>query len=236
MAKQERLTLSKLSEKDFPYIKKLDREQEDMVEKLYKHKRIITNAKAGTGKTTVLTQAMNALKKKEYINKIYYVVFPVQERSVGYLPGGIADKIGEYAVPFYQALTEAGVNPQYLNLELMTSSFNDFEFKVVPHTFLRGRTIENAGIIVDEIQNGTLEEIKKTLTRCTDSCYIAMIGHTGQIDIKQKDSGFSALIHHFKQGRLSGEFEGVEFAELTKNYRGEFSTFADKLGTYKNEV
>jgi len=83
MAKQERLTLSKLSEKDFPYIKKLDREQEDMVEKLYKHKRIITNAKAGTGKTTVLTQAMNALKKKEYINKIYYVVFPVQERSVG---------------------------------------------------------------------------------------------------------------------------------------------------------
>ncbi|AEW47245.1 PhoH family protein [Bacillus phage B4] len=235
MAKQERLTLSKLSEKDFPYIKKLDREQEDMVEKLYKYNRIVVNANAGTGKTTVLTQAMNALKKKEYINKIYYVVFPVQERSVGYLPGGIADKIGEYAVPFCQALTEAGVNPQYLNMELMTSSFNDFEFKVVPHTFLRGRNLENVGVIVDEIQNGTINEIKKTLTRCWDNCYVAMVGHTGQIDIKPQDSGFSALIHHFKQGKLSGEFEEIEFAELTNNYRGKFATFADKLGTYKTE-
>lgn len=233
MTKPERLSLSKLSNKEFPFINKLDRDQEDMVEKLFKTKRVIVNAKAGSGKSTVATQSMQALLKKGHISKIYYVVFPVQERSLGYLPGGIAEKIQEYAVPFQQTLITAGVNPQYLTLEAMCDTFIDFEYKVVPHTFLRGRTIENAGIIIDEIQNARIEELKKSLTRITDDCYVVMAGHTGQIDIKEEDSGFSALIHHFKQGKLSGEFTDFEIAELQNNYRGKFSSFCDSLGRYK---
>lgn len=235
MTKQERLTLSKLSTKEFPFINKLSREQEDMVEKLFKHKRVIVNADAGTGKTTCAVQSMKVLLDNGYIDKVYYIVFPVQERSLGYLPGGIADKVQEYAVPFYQALVTAGVNPHYLNMEAMCDSFGDFEFKVVPHTFLRGRNIEKAGVILDEIQNANLLEVKKSLTRIADDCYVSMIGHTGQIDIKEDDSGFSALIHHFKQGKLSGEFTEVEFAELTQNFRGKLSTWSDKLGTYNNK-
>ncbi|USL89450.1 PhoH [Bacillus phage vB_BceH_LY2] len=233
MTKPERLSLSKLSNKEFPFINKLDRDQEDMVEKLFKNKRVIVNARAGSGKTHCSVQAMKALLDKGHIDKIYYVVFPVQERSLGYLPGGIAEKIQEYAVPFHQALITAGVNTQYLNMETMCDTFIDFEYKVVPHTFLRGRTVEKAGVIVDEIQNAQLSELKKTLTRITDDCYVVMAGHTGQIDIKEGDSGFSALIYHFKQGKLSGEFTEVEFAELQQNYRGYFANFSDNLGTYK---
>jgi len=224
---KEPLDLGKLHEKDFPLIKKLSWEQEDMVTKLFKSKRVIVDAIAGSGKTTVLTQAMKALLYKGYIKSVYYVVFPVQERALGYIPGGVAEKIEEYAVPFVQALVEAGVQPPSM-IELC-DTFSNGEFKVVPHTYLRGRTINNAGVIIDEVQNGTVDEIRKTLTRITDDCYVAIAGHNGQKDIKKDQSGFSAYIHHFKQGVASGEFPDIEFAQLTHDFRGKFSSFADKI-------
>jgi len=230
--KTEPLSLDKLSEKEFPFINKLSREQEDMVTKLFKKKKVIVDSIAGSGKTSVLTQAMKALQDKQYITTIYYVVFPVQEGSLGYLPGGVSEKIKEYAVPFVQALVKAGVNPQLLDLDDMCNVFTGGPYKVVPHTFLRGRTFENVGAIVDEIQNGTVDEIRKTLTRFEDDCYIAMAGHNGQIDIEKSQSGFSELKHHFKMGLETGEYTDIAFAELTYDFRGPFSSFVDKLGRY----
>lgn len=231
MSHKEPLDLGKLTSKEFAYKNKLDQEQEDMVIKLFKHKRVVVDSVAGAGKTTVLTQAMKALMDKQHINEIYYVVFPVQEESLGYLPGDLGMKIKEYAVPFIQALHKAGVNPQSIIYERMVDEFIPYPFKVVPHTFLRGRTISGAGLIIDEVQNGTVDEIKKTLTRIDDDCYVALAGHNGQIDIKKEVSGFAPFIHHFKQGKESGEYTDIEFARLTINYRGKFSSFADKISS-----
>lgn len=231
MSEKEPLDLSKLNKHEFPLVKRLDFEQQDMINKLFKNKRIIVDSVAGAGKTTVLTQGMKALKDKGYIKEIYYVVFPVQEDSLGYLPGDLGDKIKEYAVPFIQALHKAGVNPQELNYQFMTDEFIPYDYKVVPHTFLRGRTISEAGIIIDEVQNSTLDELKKTLTRIDDDCYVALAGHTGQIDIDKKLSGFAPFIHHFKQGKESGIYTEIEFAKLTNNYRGKFSSFADQISS-----
>lgn len=228
------LDLSKLSTNGFPLKRHLDREQEDMVIKLFKSKRVVVDSISGSGKTNVLTQAMKALKDHDYIERVYYVVFPVQEESLGYLPGGIPDKIKEYAVPFYQALIKAGVNPQHLDIERMCDEFfEDIDYKVVPHTYLRGRTIENVGVIIDEAQNGTEDELQKTFTRLDDSCYIAIAGHRGQTDIE--NSGFTDYIRHFKIGKVTGAYRDIEFAKLTRNYRGEFSAFADKIGEFKND-
>jgi phosphate starvation-inducible protein PhoH len=235
MTEKEPLDLSKLNKKEFPLAKKLDFEQEDMVTKLFKYKRIIVDSVAGSGKTTVLTQAMKALKDKKHIDTIYYVVFPVQEGSLGFLPGDLSDKIKEYVIPFTQALIKAGVNPQELDYMRMTDELMPYDFKVVPHTFLRGRTISGAGIIIDEIQNGTLDEIKKTLTRVEDDCYVALAGHNGQIDIPKELSGFSTFIHHFKRGKEAGIYTEIEFAKLTHNYRGKFSAFADQVTPVKEE-
>lgn len=227
------LDLSKLSTSEFPYKKKLDRGQEDMVIKLFKGKRVIVDSVAGSGKTSILTQAMKALKDKNYVERVYYIVFPVQEGSLGYLPGGVPDKIKEYAVPFYQALIKAGVNPQHLDIERMCDEFfEDVDYRVVPHTYLRGRTIENAGVIIDEAQNGREDELQKTFTRLDDSCYVAVAGHRGQTDIE--NSGFPNYIRHFKIGKSTGKYSNIEFAKLTQNYRGDFSAFADKIGEFKN--
>ncbi|UJJ74841.1 hypothetical protein Goe24_00410 [Bacillus phage vB_BsuM-Goe24] len=232
MTHKESLDLSKLTKKDFPMIKELDREQEDMVIKLFNSQRVIVDSVAGSGKTTVLTQAMKVLKDKGYIDAIYYVVFPVQEKSLGFLPGGVSEKIKEYAVPFHQALVEAGENPQVLDLEMMCDEFIGGEYKVVPHTFLRGRNMDKAGVIIDEAQNGTVDEIRKTLTRIKDNCYVGIAGHNGQIDITKNNSGFSAFIHHFKRGKELGVFTEIEFAQLTTNYRGKFSSFSDEIGKF----
>ncbi|AYJ75911.1 putative phosphate starvation-inducible protein [Bacillus phage BSP14] len=232
MTHKESLDLSKLTKKDFPMIKELDREQEDMVIKLFNSQRVIVDSVAGSGKTTVLTQAMKVLKDKGYIDAIYYVVFPVQEKSLGFLPGGVSEKIKEYAVPFQQALVEAGENPQVLDLEMMCDEFIGGEYKVVPHTFLRGRNMDKAGVIIDEAQNGTVDEIRKTLTRIKDNCYVGIAGHNGQIDITKNNSGFSAFIHHFKRGKELGVFTEIEFAQLTTNYRGKFSSFSDEIGKF----
>lgn len=231
MPQKEYLDLSKLSKKDFPFKDKMDREQEDMVSKLFKTKRIIVDSVAGSGKTTILTQAMKVLKDKGYIEDIYYVIFPVQEEALGYLPGDLGAKIKEYAVPFIQALHKAGVNPQELIYERMVDELFPYEYKVVPHTFLRGRTISKAGLIIDEVQNGTIDEIKKTLTRIEDDCYLALAGHNGQIDIAKERSGFAPYIHHFKQGKESGIYTEIEFARLTTNYRGAFSSFSDQISS-----
>jgi phosphate starvation-inducible protein PhoH len=235
MPKQKRINLSELTEHQFPLIKKLDQGQEDMVIKLYKHGRVIVDAVAGSGKTTVLTQAMKVLLDKGEIDQIVYVVFPVQEGALGFLPGDLSDKIKEYAVPFVEALIDAGVNPHDPDLDIrnMCNVHIHGKYKVVPHTFLRGRTMRKKGVFGDEVQNGVMKELKKFFTRVGDDCYVAIAGHNEQSDIK--NSGFPAYIHHFKQGIQSGEFTDIDFAHLEINYRGKFSAFADKAGQYVKE-
>jgi PhoH-like ATPase len=229
MPQRELVDFGKLTKREFPLINKLDRNQEDMVRKLFKYQRVMVDAVAGSGKTTVLTQAMKVLLDKGHIKSIYYVLFPVQEGSLGFLPGGVSEKISEYAVPFYQALVNAGVPPHSINIEDMCDPYSYGLYKIVPHTFLRGRTIEDVGILIDEAQNGTVGELKKTLTRITDSCYVGIAGHTGQIDIKKGQSGFSEYLHHFKRGVETGEFTDMGFASLDVDYRGGFSRYADKI-------
>lgn len=224
------LDLSKLTTRDFPLIRKLSREQEDMVNKLFKHQRVIVDSVAGSGKTTVATQAMRALMHKGHIKKVYYVVFPTQEDELGFLPGDVADKITEYAIPFVQALREAGETIDEHSLRLMCNELVETEYNVVPHTYVRGRTIKDAGIIIDEAQNGTAGQLKKVFTRLEDSNYISISGHNGQIDIP--DSGYARYINHFKQGKESGIYPDIEFAHLTHNFRGDFSSFADQLPEY----
>lgn len=227
MTRKEPLDLSKLNKNDFPFINKLSHEQEDMVNKLFKTKRVIVDSVAGSGKTTVLTQAMKVLLDKDLVKRVYYVVFPTMEDELGFLPGDLPDKIVEYSIPFVQALKEADVNVSATTLPMMCDELIDTEFNIVPHTYLRGRTIKNAAVLIDEAQNGTVDQLRKIFTRLSDSNYIAIAGHNGQTDIE--NSGYSRYIHHFKQGKESGIFPEIEFANLTHNFRGKFSSFSDSI-------
>ena len=93
------------------------------------------------------------------------------------------------------------------------------------HTFLRGSNFRRQAIIIEEAQNYTVNELKKTLTRCHDDCKVIVIGHNLQCDLPNvSNSGFIRYLQHFDCGD-----ERVAICNLTKNYRGWISSKADEL-------
>lgn len=207
---------------------KLDEEQKTFRDYIMDKENLIVfcNSKAGTGKTQIAFGTANLLYHSGDYDGIVYVVFPCAENKQGFLPGDITQKSEVYFEPAYQAMIKCGIEPErYIDDDSMTKKkIGEAYIKLLTSTYLRGTNFENKVIIIDEAQNGTVEELKKTLTRCADNCKVIVIGHTGQIDLQNsKQSGFSKYIEHF------GNTDKSKVCTLTKNYRGWISSFADEL-------
>ena len=210
------------------YNLQLDEDQTAFVSAIMNPQKVIVfcNSVAGTGKTTLAMGAANLLVKdgRNDYDGIVYIVSPYGEQKQGYLPGSITEKSEVYYEPAYQAMIECNMNP---NTDVCSDSMTakkkgDAFVKLLTHTFLRGTNLHNKVVIIDEAQNFTVPELKKVLTRIHDTCKVIVIGHSGQVDISGW-SGFSRYIRHFTKE------EKCEVCELTKNYRGWLSQFADAL-------
>jgi predicted ribonuclease YlaK len=212
----------------------LDDEQEVFRDAIWntQKKIIFANAKAGTGKTTVALGTANLLYEYGLYDGIVYIVAPTQEQKQGYLPGGTEQKTAPYMEPLYEAIININKDPNRVVVsdDNIEGKKNGTAFiQCMPHTFLRGTNFENKVVIIDEVQNFYLSELKKTLTRMHDSCKVIVIGHTGQMDLYRhpENSGFASAINLF----LSKEDERVAACTLTHNHRGWISTVADELDT-----
>lgn len=224
--------------------KELTPEQKDVVIATGTHKVIFLNADAGTGKTWLVTAISKMMNKK-----MHYIFFPVGQEILGLLPGGIKEKEKPFLLPLEDALVSIGEmpemaiyqekkeepeeieeNPKKKKKNKVTNpKYRDLEPGdpwVYPssHTYWRGGNLEDSIVVIDEAQNGTKHELKKILTRCHDSCLVFVIGHTGQIDLKNPDkSGFEPYLDHTENTDLA------TICHLTKNFRGRISTWADSL-------
>lgn len=211
------------------YKKTLDEDQQKFFEAIKNLDKTIVfcNAAAGTGKTTIAIGAANILvqDRRNKLEEIVYIVSPYGEQKQGYLPGSITEKSEVYYEPAYQALAEIELSP-YGDVTTRSLSEkrkpNEGIVKMLTHTYLRGTNLQNKVVIIDEAQNYTVGELKKVLTRIHDSSKVIVIGHTGQIDIKG-ESGFAKYMKWFE-----GQ-DRCEVCQLTKNYRGWLSTYADML-------
>lgn len=206
----------------------LDDEQKILRDAIWDKEKLIVfaDAKSGSGKTTVSFATANLLVEYGLYDGIVCVMFPCEENKQGYLPGDITQKSEVYFEPIYQAIIKCNLEPhRIINDESMTAKkCGDAYVKLLTSTYLRGTNFENKVIIIDEAQNGTLPDLKKVLTRCADSCKVIVIGHTGQIDLKNKrQSGFARYIEHFKDEPYAA------VCELHTNHRGIVSTKADEL-------
>ena len=160
---------------------------------------------AGTGKTYLAVVYAAQLLKSGAIRKIILTRPAVEAgESLGFLPGDLKEKVDPYLRPLYDALYDTLGNEQVEKL------LEKEIIEIAPLAYMRGRTLDNAFIILDEAQNTTRAQMKMFLTRMGFHSKIVITGDVTQIDlIKKQDSG----LLNAKQ-LLSG-IEGISFVELT---------------------
>lgn len=162
---------------------------------------------AGTGKTYVsIAIAVRALKKKE-IRKIILSRPAVEAgEKLGFLPGDMKEKIDPYLQPLYDALEEM-IPPAKLQ-EYMDSNI----IQIAPLAFMRGRTLNDAVVILDEAQNTTSSQIKMFMTRMGQNTKMIITGDYTQIDLPYSQK--SGLIEAM---RILGNVDGIAFVNLDKS-------------------
>lgn len=136
---------------------------------------------AGTGKTyTGVALAVKALKEKQ-VRKIILTRPAVEAgENLGFLPGDLKEKLDPYMQPLYDALREM-ITPEKLTHYIETGII-----QVAPMAFMRGRTLDNAFVILDEAQNTTHAQMKMFLTRMGKNAKFLITGDPGQIDLPRR--------------------------------------------------
>lgn len=186
-------------------IKAKTRNQKKMVQLSEDNDVLFATGPAGTGKTyTAVALAVRALKNK-LVRKIIMTRPAVEAgENLGFLPGDLKDKIDPYLRPLYDALDDM-IPPDKLNY-FMTNRI----IEVAPLAFMRGRTLDNAFIILDEAQNATSLQIKMFLTRLGPTAKCVITGDMSQVDLpRNQKSGLAQAI------KLLKNIEGIENLQLT---------------------
>ena len=159
-------------------IKASNRTQEEMVKAYFENDLIFAIGPAGTGKTYLaIALAVRALKNREI--KRIILTRPAVEAGerLGFLPGDLKDKLDPYLQPLYDALGD--MIPATKLQEFMSEG----TIQIAPLAYMRGRTLDNAFIILDEAQNTTREQMKMFLTRMGEGSKIVVTGDVTQIDL-----------------------------------------------------
>ena len=159
---------------------------------------------AGTGKTYIaVAMTVNAFKNKE-VQKIILARPAVEAgERLGFLPGDLQDKVDPYLRPLYDALYDVLGRDAALRLKEKEA------IEVVPLAYMRGRTLDNSFIILDEAQNTTREQMKMFLTRMGFGSKVVVTGDVTQIDLpKGKKSGL------VEAARVLRNIKGIEFCYL----------------------
>jgi phosphate starvation-inducible PhoH-like protein len=181
--------------------------QKRYVDAIDKHTIVFGIGPAGTGKTYLaMAKAVQALQGKQ-VNRIILTRPAVEAgERLGFLPGTLYEKIDPYLRPLYDALHDM-VDPESIP-KLMAAG----TIEVAPLAYMRGRTLNDAFIILDEAQNTTPEQMKMFLTRLGFGSQIVVTGDTTQIDLPGGSRSGLLVVRE-----ILGEVDDVHFAELTSS-------------------
>lgn len=180
--------------------------QKALVEEYLKNDLLFAIGPAGSGKTyTAIALAVKALKNKE-VKKIILSRPAVEAgEKLGFLPGDMKDKVDPYLQPLYDALED--MIPSAKLAEYMTNK----TIQIAPLAFMRGRTLSNAVVILDEAQNTSVPQIKMFLTRLGLGSKMIVTGDLTQVDLpKEQKSGLRDAVE-----KLHG-VKGISVVEFTQ--------------------
>ncbi len=180
--------------------------------------------KAGSGKTLLaLAAALEQTINSNYYDRII-VTKPLQPvgKDIGYLPGSMEEKMSPWIAPIKDNLNFLFKNDK-MTLQMY---FDNGQIEVEAMTFIRGRSITNSFIIIDEAQNLTQHEIKTILTRVGEGTKIILTGDIDQIDnvfINSTTNGLTYVVEKFKDQKIAGHMT------LTKGERSEVATISANI-------
>lgn len=178
--------------------------QRRMVEKMDTNDMMFAIGPAGTGKTyTAVALAVKALKEKE-VKRIVLTRPAVESgENLGFLPGDLKEKLDPYMQPLYDALRDM------IPFEKLDSYIERGVIEIAPLAFMRGRTLDNAFVILDEAQNTTHNQMKMFLTRMGKNAKFIITGDPGQIDLPRRQvSGLKEAMLTLK------DIQGIAFVYL----------------------
>ncbi|NCD71917.1 PhoH family protein [Mucilaginibacter agri] len=179
--------------------------QRRMVDSIVKSDILFAIGPAGTGKTyTAVALACRALKNKE-IKRIILTRPAVEAgENLGFLPGDLKEKIDPYLRPLYDALDDM------IPAEKLKTYLENRTIEIAPLAFMRGRTLDNCFVILDEAQNATDMQLKMFLTRMGPTAKFIVTGDVTQIDLpKKQQSGLHTAL------RILTDIKGIDIIYLT---------------------
>ena len=179
--------------------------QDAYIRSLKRHALVFSTGPAGTGKTWLaVAYAVHLFERKE-VDRIV-VSRPAVEAGerLGFLPGDMREKVDPYLRPIYDALYDL-MDPRIVERALQTG-----EIEIAPLAFMRGRTLSNAAVILDEAQNTTAMQMKMLLTRLGENSRMVVTGDPSQVDLPSgQTSGLADAV------RLLQGIEGIGHASFT---------------------
>ena len=178
--------------------------QKAYVDAIEEHTIVFGIGPAGTGKTYLaMAKAVQALQRKE-VNRIILTRPAVEAgERLGFLPGTLTDKIDPYLRPLYDALNEM------MDPEIVPKLIASGTIEVAPLAYMRGRTLNDSFVVLDEAQNTTPEQMKMFLTRLGFGTRMVVTGDITQIDLPQGASGLRLVT------RVLKDIDDIHFAMLT---------------------
>lgn len=185
-------------------VKPRTKNQKSLVDAVQKNDVVFAVGPAGTGKTyTGVALAVRALKRKE-VKKIILARPAVEAgESLGFLPGDLKEKIDPYLRPLYDALFDM------IPTDKILKYIENGTVEVIPLAFMRGRTLDNCFVILDEAQNATDTQLKMFLTRMGPNAKMMITGDMSQVDLpRHQQSGLKYAVD------VLGKIKGISVVKL----------------------
>jgi len=200
--------------------------QMEYYKKVQKNDLVFCVGPAGTGKTFLaVAMAVSALRANEVSRIILSRPAVEAGESLGFLPGDIAEKVDPYLRPLLDALSDM------VSADKLKSMIDRRIVEIVPLAFMRGRTLNNSFIILDEAQNATRLQMKMFLTRLGQGSKAIVTGDVTQVDLAYRsDSGLLDVY------RLFQNIEGIDFLEFEKKDVVRHRLVAEIVAAYERDA
>ena len=200
--------------------------QAELVKAFRKNDLVFAEGPAGSGKTFLAVAEALSLVLSKKVNSIV-LTRPIVEagESLGFLPGDLESKINPYLRPLYDSMNAC------LPREIVHKLTENGIIEVAPLAYMRGRTLNNCAVILDEAQNTTTEQMKMFLTRMGENAKVFITGDTTQIDLPKRFT--SGLVHAL---RILEGIPEISMVHLTESDVVRSSLVKKIVQAYKNEA